>query len=148
MKKVVSLLLVFCMLLGMSVSVFARGREDEVDISVRIKFDGVDELLFDTIKVKLVCDGETYDTEKISASSDEDEDWRFVWEDLDKEKSWSVEPYGGIDGYTAEVENYRGIYWVITVSAVEKEAPADEEEVPVSEGQKPNPGTGAAPVSL
>ena len=110
--------------------------DDTESLVVCIKFDDVDESLFDEIKVNLLRNGKKYDSELLSASKNSKKDWRVEWDDLDEDYEWSVDLAAELEGYEAEIVNLRGNYWTITLSEVET--------TPVVSTEKANPSTGAA----
>ncbi len=108
--------------------------EDEGEtVSVRIKFDGVDEDEIDDLTVNLLKDGKKKDSEKLS----EKDNWHHRWEGLsdDEDIDWGVELKEIPEGCEAEVVRVRGNYFEIILSKEAVEAP--------STMGKPNPGTGA-----
>lgn len=101
--------------------------DDGFKVSVRVKFDGVDEDEIDFVNAQLVKDGENY---KKAVKVDERDDWYHKWTNLDDDDDieWTVTAEE-IEGYNMVIENVRGNYWTITLSKAAAE--------------KTNPSTGA-----
>jgi hypothetical protein len=58
--------------------------------------DGYSKLRPKSVSVQLLCDGEVYDTQKLSKSNN----WRYTWENLDPASDWTVVEVNVPDDYT------------------------------------------------
>ncbi len=62
-----------------------------------------------SITVVLLCDGEPYDEQTLGP----DNNWRYVWEELDASHDWQIIEKDVPDGYTVKVER-EGVTFVMT----------------------------------
>ena len=76
------------------------------------------------ITVHLFCDGEIYDTVKLSKENN----WRYTWEKLEEGHRWVISEEVP-DGYTVKIER-KGITFVLTNSIDKDEPPEDPPEKP------------------
>lgn len=83
------------------------------------------------ITVHLFCDGEIYDTVKLSKENN----WRYTWDKLEEGHRWVISEEVP-EGYTVEIEQ-KGITFVLT-NSIGTEIPPDGPEDP-DEPEKPEP---------
>lgn len=87
------------------------------------------------ITVYLFCDGELYDTVKLS----KDSNWRHTWEKLDEGHRWTVSEKVP-EGYTVRITK-EGITFVIE-NSIEKPKPSEKPESPKDPDEPKLPQTG------
>jgi len=84
--------------------------DDTITVTVKKVWKGDEEdTRPESITVRLLCDGEVYDTVELN----EDNEWKHRWIDLDDSDNWDVEEIDVPEGYTSEVKQ-RGNTWTIT----------------------------------
>ena len=94
----------------------------------------------DEVTVKLLRDGKTYDTQKLSDAND----WKYTWNDLSDRYDWTIVEKL-VDGYTVSV-SHSGITFVVTNTKTPPYVPPVEppDEPPVEPPEEP-PVTPPAP---
>lgn len=102
--------------------------DDKTDIKVLKVWENYSEnRTYPEVKVQLLKDWKVFDTVVLN----EENDWKYVWKDLDKNCNWAVVEQDIAEGYVVQIENNNYVYTITnSESSTKPTPPTDPQSTP------------------
>ena len=109
-------------------------KDGKTDIKVLKVWENYSEnKIYPSVKVQLLKDWEVYDTVVLN----EENNWKYIWSDMDKNHNWSVAEEKVEDGYLVEIENDNFVYTITNAETTVESTPPSEPTIPINTNSTP-----------